>query len=187
MLAPMRYKNFTWPHNPKTYSIRYERQTALHKVPMGIYTMEDMGRTCRVMEGEGEFFGPDAYATFKKLASVFYEQGAGTLFHPVWMTTSAYFTALKLTQEPREDYVAYAFQFREGFDGYAPMTRIWENNAAAEEKQETTATQYHTVVSGDTLWGIGVKYGKSVQELLKLNPEIANPNLIGVGQKVRVR
>lgn len=186
MLAPMRYKNFTWPHNPKSYSIRYERQTALHKVPMGIYTMEDMGRTCRIMEGEGEFFGPDAYATFKKLATVFYEQGAGTLFHPVWMTTSAYFTELRLTQEPREDYVAYAFQFREGFSGYAPMTKVWENKSGSAEKT-TEEKQYHTVVSGDTLWGIGNRYGKTLQELLKLNPDISNPNLIRVGQKVRVR
>lgn len=191
MLAPMRYKNFTWPHNPKTYSIGYERQTAVHKVPMGVYTIQDMGRTCRVMRGEGEFFGKDAYATFKKLATVFYDTGPGTLFHPVWMTTSAYFTELKLTQEPREDYVAYSFAFREGFTGYGGMEKVWEPKkgipAAASAAAQTTAAQYHTVVSGDTLWGIGVKYGKTVPELLKLNPDISNPNLIRVGQKVRVR
>lgn len=184
MLAPMRYKNFTWPHNPKTYSISYERQTAVHKVPMGIYTMEDLGRTCRVMRGEGEFFGPGAYDTFKKLATVFYDNGPGTLFHPVWMTTSAYFTDLRLTQEPREDYVAYAFAFREGFSGYGGMQKI--SPSAAEDVAEGEKT-YHTVVSGDTLWAIGRKYGVTLAQILALNPEISNPNRIQVGQKVRVR
>lgn len=186
VLAPMRYKNFTWPHNPRTYSIGYERQTAVHKVPMGVYTMQDLGRTCRVMRGEGEFFGKDAYATFKKLATVFYDGGPGTLFHPVWMTTSAYFTRLELTQEPREDHVAYAFEFREGFNGYGGMEKVFTPDKGAAVSA-AAAAQYHTVVSGDTLWAIGNKYGKSVQELLKLNPGISNPNLIRVGQKVRVR
>lgn len=43
MLAPMRYKTFVWPHNPRTYTITYARDTAVHKVPMGVYTMQDLG------------------------------------------------------------------------------------------------------------------------------------------------
>lgn len=35
------------------------------------------------------------------------------LVHPVWQTASAYFTELTLTQEPRDDYVAYRFTFCE--------------------------------------------------------------------------
>ena len=71
MLSPMRYKSFTFPHNPKIYTISYERQTATHKVPMGIYTMQDLGRNCRVLSGEGEFYGRDAYDIYKMLATVF--------------------------------------------------------------------------------------------------------------------
>ena len=33
LLTPMRYKDYIWPHNPATYSIAYERQVAVHKVP----------------------------------------------------------------------------------------------------------------------------------------------------------
>ena len=36
-LTPMRYKDYIWPHNPATYSITYERQVAVHKVPFGRY------------------------------------------------------------------------------------------------------------------------------------------------------
>ena len=58
LLTPMRYKDYVWPHNPATYSITYERQVALHKVPFGRYYMQDLGQSCRIMRGEGEFAGP---------------------------------------------------------------------------------------------------------------------------------
>ena len=83
-LTPMQYKGYVWTHNPRTYTIRYQRQVAVHKIPFGRYTMQDLGLTRRVMTGEGEFFGPKAYEEFKKLSSVFYEGGPGTLIHPVW-------------------------------------------------------------------------------------------------------
>lgn len=42
----------------------------------------------------------------------------------------------------------------------------------------------HVVVKGDTLYSIAVFYGTSVSELLKLNPDIADPNKLTVGQKI---
>ena len=45
---------------------------------------------------------------------------------------------------------------------------------------------YHTAQSGETLWGIAHSYGTTVSQLLKWNGTIKNPNLIYVGQKVRV-
>ena len=188
MLSPMRYKSFTFPHNPKIYTISYERQTATHKVPMGIYTMQDLGRTCRVMRGEGEFFGRNAYSDFKELANVFYETGPGVLIHPVWMSSMAYFTELSLKQEPKQDYVAYTFAFQEGYFGYAGFRQVSPAQAgtAAPQKAGAQAQQYHTVSAGDTLWGISLRYGVSLQSVLQLNPQISNPNLIFVGQKVRV-
>lgn len=49
------------------------------------------------------------------------------------------------------------------------------------------STDIHHVKSGDTLGAIGKKYGKSVQELQKLNPEIKDPNKINIGQKIRTK
>ncbi|MER5886240.1 N-acetylmuramoyl-L-alanine amidase [Streptomyces sp. NPDC001941] len=43
-----------------------------------------------------------------------------------------------------------------------------------------------TVRAGDTLGGIAQAHGTTVEELLRLNPEIANPDLVVVGQPVRV-
>ena len=56
-LAPMRYKDFVWPHNPRTYTIEYRRAMGEHKVPFGRYHLQDLGPCKRVMKGEGEFEG----------------------------------------------------------------------------------------------------------------------------------
>lgn len=174
-LSPMRYKNYIWPNNPETYTISFERSVAEHKIPYGRSVLQDLGMGCRRMEGEGEFFGEKAYEEFKKLATVFYEGGAGVLVHPVWQTTNAYFTKLELSQKPLRDYVRYRFAFVE------PV----ETQSALTEPAADSGGQY-TVRRGDTLWGIAAKHETSVDALLARNPQIKNPNLIYPGEKVRV-
>ena len=83
ILSPMRFKNFVWPHNPRVYSITYERKIAVHKIPFGRHHLQSLGQTRRVLRGEGEFVGEGAYDTFKQLATVFYEETPGVLAHPV--------------------------------------------------------------------------------------------------------
>ncbi len=192
-MTPMRYKGFVWPHNPRTYTIRYERQVAVHKVPFGRYAMQDLGMGRRIMEGEGAFLGPDAYDTFKALASVFYEGGPGTLVHPVWQSASAYFVRLSLTQEPRPDYVGYAFTFWEDFGGCRQGLRVRGGGGSATLTLPSPAPKpaeegaYHTMVQGETLWGVAAALGTTVEDLLTLNPRIGNPNSVTAGERVQVR
>lgn len=47
------------------------------------------------------------------------------------------------------------------------------------------AVQTHTVVWGDTLWDIAIRYGTTYQELARIN-NIPNPNLIYVGQVIKI-
>lgn len=47
------------------------------------------------------------------------------------------------------------------------------------------ATTY-TVVPGDSLWKIAVKYEIGISELIKANPQIKNPSMINVGQKINI-
>lgn len=180
----MRYKDYVWPHNPRVYTIDYERVMAENKVPYGLYHLQDLGRSHRVMRGEGEFAGPDAYAQFGALANVFYTQGPGELVHPLWQTANAYFVELSLKQEPRPDYVSYSFTFWEDLEYYDAALK--KENDKGQTQQENGALIY-TVVNGDTLWGIAKRYGVTLEQILKLNPQISNPNLIRVGQEVRVR
>ena len=44
----------------------------------------------------------------------------------------------------------------------------------------------HTVVSGDSLWKIAVKYQVGLSEIIEANPQFPNPNLIYPGQKVYI-
>ncbi len=184
ILSPMRFKSFVWPHNPRTYSITYERKMAVHKVPFGRHHLQSLGQTRRVLRGEGEFVGEDAYETFSRLASVFYEETAGVLVHPVWVTTTAWFVGLELLEEPRPDYVRYSFEFWEVFGDETVSLRAGSTAAAGLQSQEQT---WHSVVQGDTLWSLALRYGVTVDSIVALNPDIRNPNLIYVGQRVRVK
>jgi len=191
-LSPMRYKTYTWPHNPRVYSIDYERKMAVHKTPFGLFHLQDLGRTRRVMKGEGEFVGPDAYAQFGQLATVFYEDGPGQLIHPLWQTANAFFVSLRLEQEPQPDYVRYSFEFWEDDSWYTGVaTKLTSAGTSADNTADGltagAAKAYHLVVKGDTLWAIARTYGVSLDELIALNPQIKNPNLIRVGEEVRVR
>ena len=44
----------------------------------------------------------------------------------------------------------------------------------------------HTVVAGDTMWKIAVKYKVGTSEIIAANPQVANPNLIYPGQVLNV-
>jgi len=51
----------------------------------------------------------------------------------------------------------------------------------------TTATegQYYVIQEGDTLGSIALKYDTSVEELVRLNPDV-DPTALHVGQRLRV-
>ena len=185
-LAAMRYKDYVWPHNPRTYTIDYERSVAAQKVPFGRYHLQDLGLTRRVMKGEGEFVGPEAYEEFKKLASVFYLSGPGPLVHPVWQAAEVYFVELSLRQEPRADYVSYAFTFWESSTQTDTAIRREELTAGESGSSGTGGGLVHTVAAGETLWGIARDYGVELTELISRNPQIKNPNLILPGEQVTV-
>ena len=192
LLTPMRYKEYVWPHNPRVYSIDYERIMAINKIPFGLYYLQDLGRTRRVMKGEGEFIGEDAYSQFGQLANVFYSGGPGQLIHPLWQTANAYFVSLRLEQEPLRDYVRYSFEFWEEVNYYSGEVRTWssqstQSSGTAQTNQSTqTIPVYYQVVKGDTLWAIASRYGMALSDLIALNPQIKNPNLIHIGDEVRV-
>ena len=190
-LAPMRYKEFTWPHNPETYQVERRRQVAVHKVPFGGYVLQDLGATCRVLEGKGTFVGKDAYVTFRTLEQVFDQPGPGLLVHPVWPASSAYFVTLELTEEPLPDFVRYRFAFWEDQGGYgAGLTEIpvsgteEAGSAGGGAAVSSSHSGTYLVCKGDTLWGIAKRYGVALTNLIAANPQIKNPNLIYPGETV---
>ena len=183
----MRFKDYTWPHNPETYTVEFRRQVVAHKVPFGRHVMQDLGQTYRVLRGEGTFAGEGAYEQFRQLAAVFYDSGPGLLVHPVWQTASAYFVSLRLEEEPLPDYVRYSFAFWEDcsayYQGLMTVSGGSGQTGTPSDARQAERTVY-TVRKGDTLWGIAKRNGVTLTALIAANPGIKNPNLIYPGDKV---
>ncbi len=187
-LTPMRFKDYTWPHNPEVYTVEARRQVAVHKVPFGEYVMQDLGRTYRVLQGTGTFAGEGAYDQFRELAAVFDQGGPGLLVHPVWQTASAYFVSLRLEEEPLPDYVRYSFIFWEDcaacYRGLVTIENTGAQAAGTGSAPVRAEQAVYTVRKGDTLWGIAKRCGVALTALIAANPGIKNPNLIYPGDKV---
>ena len=174
MLSAMRYKDFIWPHNPRTFHVLWQRRVAVLDAPGGRFHVQELGKTCRILRGEGEFCGETAYEDFERLVRTFRQDGAGTLVHPIWHSDAVYFTRLELTQEPRQDYVAYAFEFTET----RGLGRV------IQRPRPDSGEEFYRVQAGDTLWSIAAQLGVAVETLLQKNPQIANPNVLTAGQEV---
>lgn len=107
----LRYRTYTWPHNPTTYAETIRRTPVYALTSDGTYVFAGMGGMKRIISGTGAFYGADAYEQFKALQAVAEKAGTGDLIHPIWGTRKCYFTSLEMTQEPRENYIPYRFSF----------------------------------------------------------------------------
>lgn len=76
-----------------------------------------------------------------------------------------------------------------GINGNVDMDKVYIENIKEEDKKEEVKTEteqiIYTVKKGDTLSGIAKKYGTTYQVLAKLN-NIANPNIINIGQQIKI-
>lgn len=116
----LKYKNYTWPTDPHTYREVLIREP-LYTTQNGTSTYSKMGATHRLITGSGSFFGATAYQDFKVLLELADDSTAGTLIHPIWGSRYCYLTKLELTQEPRENFVSYSFEFTQArADGTIP-------------------------------------------------------------------
>ena len=171
ILSSMRYKGFTWVNNPSKCRYSVEKTFAKHKYPelFGV-ELEDMDREAVVISGDGEFFGTGAYDLWRLLNNTFNEHGPGEFYHPVYTDISnALMTKLNSTLEPRENYVAYTFEFMSHDD----VTK-WFNltkNATTGDTATSVATNSGGVINvGDTVICNGYayydSYGSQPQTLL---------------------
>lgn len=91
---------------------------------------------------------------------------------------------------PNTEKAAKAFQKANGlvFDGkIGPKTRDILYKPVSDFNDLEERPEYYTVRSGDDLTRIAKKNNTTVEELIKLNPQIKNPDLIYKGDKIRVK
>ena len=68
------------------------------------------------------------------------------------------------------------------------LTFIQYEETPASNKPETAVSVFHIVRRGETLSKIAAMHGfKNWRDLWALNPEIKNPNLIFVGQRIKIK
>lgn len=60
-------------------------------------------------------------------------------------------------------------------------------NAMLKGDKEEVTYETYTVKKGDTMWAIAKAHGLTLESLIVMNPQIENPNLIYVGQKINVK
>ncbi|MBD5150874.1 MAG: SafA/ExsA family spore coat assembly protein [Oscillibacter sp.] len=58
--------------------------------------------------------------------------------------------------------------------------------SAALTVSASAANLTHTVVPGDTMWKLAVKYQVGTSEIISANPQVANPDLIYPGQVLNI-
>ena len=169
-LQPMKYKGFSWPHNPETLTISRQREIKELKLPFSGGMTLDYGAEKRVIEGEGEFYGADCMEQFQKLSAVLEEEGSGILTLPNLPPFPARFVSLRMVGGAQPDLIRYRFVFRE--DGKSAA-----QGAAARYRSYQSA-------QGENLWAVAALFSTTVEELLALNPFLKWPNCLREGELV---
>ena len=109
-MESLSYKTFVWPQNPHTYREVATRTPEYYTQDGEVY-FEGMSALKRTITGSGVFYGADAYEQYLKLQKLAEEVNAGNLEHPIFGIRYCYLTMLEVTQEPKENYVSYRFEF----------------------------------------------------------------------------
>ena len=71
-------------------------------------------------------------------------------------------------------------------NGISDPDRIYAGNTLKVPENGTSAAQYYTIRSGDTLSEIAQRYGTTVSALARLN-DISDPDRIYAGTRIRIR
>lgn len=166
--ASMRYKGFTWYHNPKSLKILNGTKVLNLNYPYSYSEASVMLKNNCVIQGEGELFGENCIEQFNALNKLFSEKGQGVLSIGGIPSFLVNFTKLNLLCEPKENILTYSFEFTE---------------CSSKEKRKTTIN-YHIAKKDETLWDIANIYSVSVKTLAKLNPRYKTPYSVVEKDKV---
>ena len=90
----MRYKNFTFPHEPEKLEIGLRSRLGVGHCPGYGPVIQELGVQQRVITGEGSFFGEKAGEQYRRLEALFFQQTPGVLILPGHSAVTAHFSRL---------------------------------------------------------------------------------------------
>lgn len=169
--VPMRFAGYTFRHNPSKLRIEDTAQIMRILSPDKAPDSRRLNRGLRTVSGEGEMYGADCLGQYSGLLAL-YEQGErGLLSLPHIPPMTAYLKELHLAAEPQEDVLRFSFTFIETLGA----------------QQEPDAEPFYTVTAqGESLWDIAYMNGRTIDELVRLNPQIRYIAELNAGEKVRL-
>ncbi|MBP0979378.1 MAG: LysM peptidoglycan-binding domain-containing protein [Oscillospiraceae bacterium] len=160
----MTFKSFVWPNDPSNLNI-----TLLKKNKTDV----DNLKILKIIEGSGNFFGPDCHKYFSKLSEIFNDPSPGKLLIPGFNPINAFFSELSITSAPSPEQISYRFKFS-------------ENILKSNKTQKTNNIAYYYIKQNESLWEVSEKFDIPIETLLKKNPSISNPYDIKPEQKILI-
>lgn len=167
-MEKLRYKEYTFPVNPRRLEVINERRAARVPLPFAGELITDMGAKARLVAVEGEFFGANALQQYLKLEQVYGEGGAGQLYLPGQVPFAAHFILFKAFGLPGREGYAYSARFVED---------TLQSGSGEAERQLT-----YIVRENETLFAIAARFHTTAEQLLAYNPGVLSPNRLAAGQ-----
>ena len=169
----MKYKDYTWPSNPKRLEVSHRRNVREMGLISGASVVQDLGTFCRVVQGEGELCGPSCLQQWERLVQIFQEGEPGVLVLPGHPPFFAHFRSLEALEEAFPELILYSFTF-------------WEDGASVPDPGDSSSALEHTAAPGETLWSIASLYHISIDSLMARNRDISRPDRLPPGKRVKL-
>ncbi len=166
-LMAMSFRDFVWEVNPTALEVTQERTVPETVLPFAGSRVTDLGPRKRRVTGEGYFTGPGCREQFGRLEALYRAGGPGSLCLPGQEPFLAVMDGLRLLGAAGKDLIRYGFSFVE--------TRC---RAPGDGGGKARAQ------AGESLWDYAARWGRSIDELTRANPQIEDIACLQAGEEV---
>lgn len=109
----LRFQRYEFPCNPRTLSIKHERNLVQFCSPFAPTIVQDLGIKATIITGEGELYGDDVMGEYERMLTAFSDKNSGLLSIPGVKPIMASFNSLTITARPAPNLLYYSFKFTE--------------------------------------------------------------------------
>lgn len=169
-LSAMRFKGFTWHHNPKSLTIKCSDKIVSYSYPHFRAVVESFYSEPVTVSGVGELYGEDCLKQYERLQELYKEGKSGVLCLPKLMPIYACFEKLNVEASTTPSLLTYSFTFRQ----VKQLERL--NNIP----------KTYTLTEDCTLFDVAYQFNVGLESLVEINNNIMFINELKAGQVVRL-